>query len=169
MDSKVDKTFVEVKIDGSEETGQITRFQVAKVNDVVSGENDLNSSINSIKVDNFYIDNDSNNNNDECEDEKDGDYSEDFGPQQTDNLNNYYDTKNLRSFRYYTREALPRMDHYRNVLSVTGHMTRPTLDELHGVQATVVTESRKKVSSSLAGNLRTIHMHFLGKQSPFDL
>ncbi|KAI1301558.1 Solute carrier family 12 member 2 [Halotydeus destructor] len=48
------------------------------------------------------------------------------------NTNSYYDTKNLKSLRYYTREALPRADHYRNILSVHGHMNRPTMDELHG-------------------------------------
>lgn len=40
-----------------------------------------------------------------------------------------YDTK--KSFRHYTREALPRLDHYRNVMSIHGHHARPTLDELH--------------------------------------
>ncbi|RWS15025.1 solute carrier family 12 member 3-like protein [Dinothrombium tinctorium] len=53
------------------------------------------------------------------------------------NTYSQYDTKNLRSFRYYTREALPLADHYRNILSVHGHMQRPTLEELHGTLATV--------------------------------
>ncbi|KAH9426423.1 hypothetical protein DERP_010992 [Dermatophagoides pteronyssinus] len=52
-----------------------------------------------------------------------------------------YATKNLKSFRHYTREALPRADHYRNVESVHGFMARPTLDELHGTQATVSFDS----------------------------
>lgn len=60
-----------------------------------------------------------------------------------DYSNTYYDSKNLKSLRYYTREALPRVDNYRNILSVHGHMTRPTLDELHGVQATINPDSRK--------------------------
>ncbi|XP_062530592.1 bumetanide-sensitive sodium-(potassium)-chloride cotransporter isoform X2 [Bombyx mori] len=40
------------------------------------------------------------------------------------------DTKYGKSFRHFTREALPRLDNYRNVLSIhAAH--RPTLDELH--------------------------------------
>ena len=54
-----------------------------------------------------------------------------------------YDTKNLKSFKHYTREALPHVDHYRNVMSVHGYLARPTLDELHGVQATVSFDSTK--------------------------
>lgn len=35
-----------------------------------------------------------------------------------------------KSLRHLTREALPRLDNYRNILSIqAGH--RPTLDELH--------------------------------------
>ncbi|XP_022249668.1 solute carrier family 12 member 2-like isoform X1 [Limulus polyphemus] len=45
--------------------------------------------------------------------------------------NSTYDTHNVRSLCHYTREALPNVDHYRNVMSVHGHMIRPTLDELH--------------------------------------
>lgn len=52
-----------------------------------------------------------------------------------------YETKNLKSFHHYTREALPRVDHYRNIESVHGYMSRPTLDELHGTQATVSFDS----------------------------
>lgn len=48
-----------------------------------------------------------------------------------------YETKNLKSFKHYTKEALPRLDNYRNVMSVHGHLQRPTLDELHGVQTTI--------------------------------
>lgn len=40
------------------------------------------------------------------------------------------DTRYGRSFRHMTREALPRLDNYRNILSVRGAQ-RPTLDELH--------------------------------------
>ena len=45
--------------------------------------------------------------------------------------NTYYDSNNVKSFRYYTREVLPRADHYRNVMSAHCHVSRPTLDELH--------------------------------------
>lgn len=41
-------------------------------------------------------------------------------------------TKYAKSLRYFTREALPRLDHYRNIMSLhNGAATRPTLDELH--------------------------------------
>ncbi|XP_063708088.1 bumetanide-sensitive sodium-(potassium)-chloride cotransporter isoform X2 [Culicoides brevitarsis] len=40
------------------------------------------------------------------------------------------DTKYGRSFRHFTREALPRLDNYRNILSIQAAY-RPTLDELH--------------------------------------
>ena len=49
--------------------------------------------------------------------------------------NNTYATVNeskhaSKSLRHMTREALPRLDNYRNILSIhVGH--RPTLDELH--------------------------------------
>uniref|UniRef100_T1DFY4 Putative Na/K/Cl transporter n=1 Tax=Cupiennius salei TaxID=6928 RepID=T1DFY4_CUPSA len=48
-----------------------------------------------------------------------------------------YDTHNVRSLRHYTREALPRADHYRNVMSVHGQLNRPTLDELHNASLTI--------------------------------
>lgn len=47
-----------------------------------------------------------------------------------DNNNSIYETKTLSS--HLTREAAPRVDHYRNMASVHGHISRPTLDELHG-------------------------------------
>jgi len=65
------------------------------------------------------------------------------------NTASYYDTKNMKSLRYYTREALPRADHYRNILSVHGHLSRPTLDELHGVQATIPAETNRVRCSKL--------------------
>lgn len=34
------------------------------------------------------------------------------------------------SFRHFTREALPRMDNYRNIMSIQA-AARPTLEELH--------------------------------------
>lgn len=37
-----------------------------------------------------------------------------------------------KSFRHCTREALPRMDNYRNITSIQAAY-RPTLDELHNV------------------------------------
>ena len=40
------------------------------------------------------------------------------------------ETKYAKSLRHFTREALPRLDNYRNILSIqAGH--RPTLEELH--------------------------------------
>lgn len=36
----------------------------------------------------------------------------------------------VKSFRHFTREALPRMDNYRNIMSIQAAY-RPTLDELH--------------------------------------
>ncbi|XP_037292359.1 bumetanide-sensitive sodium-(potassium)-chloride cotransporter isoform X2 [Manduca sexta] len=47
-----------------------------------------------------------------------------------DPLTTTYDTKYGKSFRHFTREALPRLDNYRNVLSLHA-APRPTLDELH--------------------------------------
>jgi len=41
-----------------------------------------------------------------------------------------YDTKYAKSFRHFTREALPRLDNYRNMMSIQAAY-RPTLDELH--------------------------------------
>lgn len=35
-----------------------------------------------------------------------------------------------KSFRHFTREALPRLDNYRNVMSIHAAV-RPTLEELH--------------------------------------
>nr|XP_036672379.1 solute carrier family 12 member 1 isoform X2 [Drosophila suzukii] len=45
-------------------------------------------------------------------------------------LENEYDTKYGKSFRHFTREALPRLDNYRNMMSIQAAY-RPTLDELH--------------------------------------
>ncbi|XP_064608218.1 solute carrier family 12 member 2-like [Liolophura sinensis] len=45
-----------------------------------------------------------------------------------------YDTHNLKTFGHNTHEALPHVDHYRNLLSSTAThalKARPTLDELH--------------------------------------
>nr|XP_022904226.1 bumetanide-sensitive sodium-(potassium)-chloride cotransporter [Onthophagus taurus] len=45
-------------------------------------------------------------------------------------LNSDSDTKYGKSFRHFTREALPRLDNYRNIMSLQA-ANRPTLDELH--------------------------------------
>ncbi|XP_076305031.1 solute carrier family 12 member 2-like [Tachypleus tridentatus] len=47
------------------------------------------------------------------------------------NSNTYENTQNVRSLRHYTREVLPNVDFYRNVMSLHGYLHRPTLDELH--------------------------------------
>lgn len=41
-----------------------------------------------------------------------------------------YGTRSSMSLMRYTREALPRLDNYRNTLSVHSRVSRPTLDEL---------------------------------------
>lgn len=56
---------------------------------------------------------------------------------------NTYDTHNIQSLRHYTREALPRLDHYRNIMSVHGHLNRPTLDELHNATLTMSQENKR--------------------------
>ncbi|XP_055845958.1 bumetanide-sensitive sodium-(potassium)-chloride cotransporter isoform X3 [Episyrphus balteatus] len=50
-------------------------------------------------------------------------------------LENEYDTKYGKSFRHFTREALPRLDNYRNIMSIQAAY-RPTLDELHNATLT---------------------------------
>lgn len=51
--------------------------------------------------------------------------------------------------RHFTREALPRLDNYRNILSIQAG-TRPTLEELHN--ATIV----NKVSSRFVPSKQSI-------------
>ncbi|CAN8005615.1 unnamed protein product [Ixodes hexagonus] len=70
-----------------------------------------------------------------------------------------YDTHNVRSLRHYTREALPRLDHYRNVMSVHGHMERPTLDELHNATLSLLPD--QKVRSSLLFTFQALFFSFL--------
>jgi solute carrier family 12 sodium/potassium/chloride transporter 2 len=41
-----------------------------------------------------------------------------------------YDTRYAKSFIHFTREALPRLDNYRNIMSIQAAY-RPTLEELH--------------------------------------
>ncbi|XP_077555493.1 sodium chloride cotransporter 69 [Haemaphysalis longicornis] len=60
-----------------------------------------------------------------------------------------YDTHNVRSLRHYTREALPRLDHYRNVMSVHGHMERPTLDELHNATLSLLPDQKQSLEKSV--------------------
>ncbi|XP_054715278.1 solute carrier family 12 member 2-like [Uloborus diversus] len=64
---------------------------------------------------------------------------------------NVYDSKNIRSLCYYTQEALPRLDHYRNVHSLHAHCPRPTLEELHnGDIETVVEQYFDRKSSKVS-------------------
>ncbi|KAH8406189.1 hypothetical protein KR215_006428 [Drosophila sulfurigaster] len=68
-------------------------------------------------------------------------------------LENEYDTKYGKSFRHFTREALPRLDNYRNMMSIQAAY-RPTLDELHN--ATLVgknTHSLQRNQDLEAGNM----------------
>ncbi|XP_055384360.1 bumetanide-sensitive sodium-(potassium)-chloride cotransporter isoform X2 [Condylostylus longicornis] len=60
-------------------------------------------------------------------------------------LENEYDTKYGKSFRHFTREALPRLDNYRNIMSIQAAY-RPTLDELHNATLT------NKMTHSLSRN-----------------
>lgn len=60
------------------------------------------------------------------------DQSSDDDDEAQDLLEGNQDTKmyNNKSFRHFTREALPRLDNYRNMLSIQAQ-NRPTLEELH--------------------------------------
>jgi hypothetical protein len=58
------------------------------------------------------------------------------------------ETKYLKSLGNYTREALPKIAYYTNSTTIHDHLIRPTLDELHGVQATLMPH---KVRHSLVG------------------
>ncbi|CAK1541996.1 unnamed protein product [Leptosia nina] len=62
--------------------------------------------------------------------QEEGSESEGSGMDSDDPLTTQTDTKYGKSFRHFTREALPRLDNYRNVLSLHA-APRPTLDELH--------------------------------------
>ncbi|CAF4829096.1 unnamed protein product [Pieris macdunnoughi] len=62
--------------------------------------------------------------------QEEGSESEGSGMDSDDPLTTQTDTKYGRSFRHFTREALPRLDNYRNVMSLHA-APRPTLDELH--------------------------------------
>ncbi|XP_055316627.1 bumetanide-sensitive sodium-(potassium)-chloride cotransporter isoform X2 [Sitodiplosis mosellana] len=54
----------------------------------------------------------------------------DSNSEDRDNLLEDFDTNCRRSFLHFTREALPRLDNYRDILSVQA-VYRPTLDDLH--------------------------------------
>lgn len=54
-----------------------------------------------------------------------------------------YETQYLKSLRNYTREALPRVAHYRNTLTMHTHHDRPTLEELHNPSVTLSPSSLK--------------------------
>jgi len=59
------------------------------------------------------------------------------------NQNSYtaYGTQHLKTFGKNTTEALPHVDHYRNLLSATSPLkTRPTLAELHEEKVHVFTD-----------------------------
>lgn len=60
-------------------------------------------------------------------DDEEGDEAQDLLDGQ---MESNQDTKMYKSFRHFTREALPRLDNYRNMLSIQAQ-NRPTLDELH--------------------------------------
>ncbi|CAH0399333.1 unnamed protein product [Chilo suppressalis] len=62
--------------------------------------------------------------------EDDGTEDSDGSGMESDDPLTATDTKYGKSFRHFTREALPRLDNYRNVLSLHA-APRPTLDELH--------------------------------------
>eukprot|EP00106_Octopus_bimaculoides_P018541 XP_014785983.1 PREDICTED: solute carrier family 12 member 1-like [Octopus bimaculoides] len=72
-----------------------------------------------------------------------------FSPSDTYRTHSY-DTSNLKTFGGNTHEAIPHLDHYRNLLSTTAALkSRPTLQELHeGKLPTMF----KKVSVNPSGN-----------------
>lgn len=46
-----------------------------------------------------------------------------------------------KSLRHYTKEAIPKIDNYRNMMSIQGQLVRPTVEELRGIQATYIDPS----------------------------
>uniref|UniRef100_T1JEV4 Bumetanide-sensitive sodium-(Potassium)-chloride cotransporter n=1 Tax=Strigamia maritima TaxID=126957 RepID=T1JEV4_STRMM len=66
---------------------------------------------------------------DQTNDERDNENNDD-NQMTTHSGSTNYDTHYLKSLRHLTREALPRIDHYRNLMSVHA-ANRPTLEELH--------------------------------------
>ncbi|XP_017483780.1 PREDICTED: bumetanide-sensitive sodium-(potassium)-chloride cotransporter-like isoform X2 [Rhagoletis zephyria] len=67
-------------------------------------------------------------------------------------LDNEYDTKYGKSFRHFTREALPRLDNYRNIMSIQAAY-RPTLDELHNATLTGKSASLSRNQDPEAANM----------------
>lgn len=61
--------------------------------------------------------------------ERVGGSNEEMDPLNPDEEEDYV-SSNAKSFRHFTREALPRMDNYRNIMSIQAAV-RPTLEELH--------------------------------------
>nr|CAD7568325.1 unnamed protein product [Timema californicum] len=60
-----------------------------------------------------------------------------------------YDTRYAKSFRHFTREALPRADNYRNIMSIQAAY-RPTLDELHNETIQAKTNKNKEHKQKLS-------------------
>ncbi|CAE1286567.1 SLC12A2 [Acanthosepion pharaonis] len=61
-----------------------------------------------------------------------------------------YDTSNLKTFGGNTTEAIPHLDHYRNLLSTTAALkTRPTLQELHEGKLSTDEEQKNKLAAPL--------------------
>ncbi|KAF5300125.1 hypothetical protein FQR65_LT09215 [Abscondita terminalis] len=87
-----------------------TRFQVNKVNN----ENSGSSSVINVPPE------------DESTDEDDNIHT----ATERTRLNSESDAKYIKSFRQLTREALPRLENYRNIMSLQA-ANRPTLEELH--------------------------------------
>ncbi|XP_053954951.1 bumetanide-sensitive sodium-(potassium)-chloride cotransporter isoform X2 [Anastrepha ludens] len=70
-------------------------------------------------------------------------------------LENEYDTKYGKSFRHFTREALPRLDNYRNIMSIQAAY-RPTLDELHNATLTGKSASLNRNQDPEAANMNGV-------------
>lgn len=51
--------------------------------------------------------------------------------------------------RHFTREALPRLDNYRDILSIQA-VYRPTLDDLHNATMTNKVRNQLKFSKTIA-------------------
>lgn len=102
---------------------------------------------------------------------KGGDSSDDEdGDEAQELMDNNQDTKMYKSFRHFTREALPRMDNYRNILSIQAQ-NRPTLDELHNATLSQKVSPHSTLylqllllglgSSQVKSNDMTCHAHLI--------
>lgn len=152
-----------IEMDGCEPNGGLdnkqSRFQVAKVDNTSDHHSTSNSLMSNNKINQLYgCKNDigcnlANNSSSSVGGGCGGEISSDVGDMLEDELilspnqdtnhsqpshhsHSTYDTRYLKSLRHMTREALPRIDHYRNILSVTGSAYRPTLDDLHNATIT---------------------------------